>query len=57
MILEFIYFQADFWSEMAREVKSSFGSNGLKKSNHATAGRGGIRGNSNDGSDITARYQ
>ena len=35
---------------MAREVKSSFGTNGLKKSNRA-----GIRPNSNDGSDILAR--
>jgi hypothetical protein len=43
-------FQGNFWSEMAKEVKSSFGTNGLKKSNRA-----GIRPNSNDGSDIMAR--
>lgn len=42
------WFQVDFWSEMAKEVKSSFGTNGLKKANHT---RNGGRGGSRDGSD------
>lgn len=46
-----LIFKGNFWSEMAREVKSSFGTNGLKKSNRA-----GIRPNSTDGSDILARF-
>ena len=42
------WFQVDFWSEMAKEVKSSFGTNGLKKASHT---RNGGRGGSRDGSD------
>lgn len=47
-VIPHFIFKADFWSEMAKEVKSSFGKNGLKKAkSHSRSGGHSSR----DGSD------